>query len=159
LFNFELRRACKPALHSSCIYQTRLLELKLTSRKHGEIRNAANVVLCCQTRKLFRVDLHHDCAPSEVSGGLCHEGRRRAAWSAPGCPEVRQNRNLALANDLVELLFVDFDRFADWWQVRFAGTAFADSGKVLGENAIGPTAGGAISNQRHGSILGLDTND
>ena len=104
LFTLESCRSCKPTLHSGCVDEARLLELKLTSRKHGEIRDAANVVLCCHTRKLFRVDLHHNCAPGEVSGGLCHEGRRRAAWSAPGCQEVRQNRNLALANDLVELL-------------------------------------------------------
>lgn len=86
--------------------------------------------------------------------------RRRTARSAPGSPKVRQNRNLALANDLIELLFVvDFDGFAYWRQIRLAGTAFAHIGKVLSGNAIGPTASGAISNQRHESILGLDTND
>ena len=68
-----------------------------------------NVVLFCQARELLRIDLHHDCTPGEVSGGLCHVRRRHTARSAPRCPEVRQNRNLALANDLVELLFVDFD--------------------------------------------------
>jgi len=83
--------------------------------------------------------------------------RRHLARSAPGSPEVRQNGNLALANDLVELLFVDFDRFADCRQLRFAATAFANIGKVLCGNAIEPTASGAISNQRHGSILGYQS--
>ena len=50
-------------------------------------------------REPFRVDLHHDGTPGEVSGGWRHEGRRRAAWSAPGRPEVPKNRDLALAND------------------------------------------------------------
>ena len=50
--------------------------------------------------------------------------------------------------------FVDFDGFADCRQLRFAGTALADIGKVLGGNAIGCTTRGAISNQRHGYILG-----
>src|SRR3954452_1083377 len=150
----ESCRACKPTLHGGCVHDTRLLKLKLTPRKHGEIRNAANVVLRCDTREPFRVDLHHDCTPGEVSGGLRHEGRHPAAWSTPGRPEVRKNRDLALANHFVELLFVDFDRFADCRQLRLAGTAFANIGKVLRGNAIGPTASRAISNQRHGSILG-----
>src|SRR3954471_16020070 len=76
----ESCRACKPTLHGGCVHDTRLLKLKLTPRKHGEIRNAANVVLCCETREPFRVDLHHDCTPGEVSGGLRHEGL--VAWSA-----------------------------------------------------------------------------
>ena len=66
--------------------------------------------------------------------------RRHTARSAPGCPEFRQNRNLALANDLVELLFVDLDGFADRRQLRLADTAFADIGKMLRGDAIGPTA-------------------
>jgi hypothetical protein len=80
--------------------------------------------------------------------------RRQPARPTPGSPEVRQNRNLAVANDLVELLFVDFDRFAYCRQVRLAGTTFANIGKMLGRNAIGSTARGAISNRGHGSILG-----
>ena len=130
------------------------MELKLTSREHCEIGNATDVVLCCQTREPFRVDLHHNRTPGKLSGGLSHMRRRHTARSAPGSPEVRQNRNLALANDLVELLFVDFDGFADCRQLRLAGTAFANIGKVPGGNAIGSTARGAISNQRHGPILG-----
>jgi hypothetical protein len=51
------------------------------------------------------------------------------------------------------MLFVDFDGFANCGQFRFAGTAFADIGKVLGGNAIGSTAARAISNQLHGRIL------
>src|SRR5215472_866666 len=145
--------ACKPALHSRGIYQARLLELKLTSREHCEIGNAADVVLCCQTREPFSIDLHHNCTPREFAGGLGHLRGGHTARSAPGCPEVRQDRNLALANDLVELLLVDFDGFGYCRQLHPAGTAFADIGKVLGGNAIGSTARGAISNQRHGPIL------
>lgn len=33
----------------------------------------------------------------------------RKARSTPGSLEIGQNRNLTLANDLVEFLFVDFD--------------------------------------------------
>ena len=65
--------------------------------------------------------------------------RRHTAGSAPGSPEGCENWNLALANDLVELLFVDFDGFAYWRQLSLASTAYADIGKVLGGNAIGST--------------------
>src|SRR5215831_12634910 len=116
--------ACKPTLHSGCVYQACLLELKLAPREHREIGNTADVVLCCQTREPFRVDLHHNCTPGEVSGGLRHVRRRHTARSAPGCPEIRQNRNVTVANDLVELLFVDFDGFVYCRQLRFAVTAF-----------------------------------
>ena len=145
--------ARKPTLHSACVYHARLLELKLTSREHCEIGDATDVVLCCQTREPFRVDLHHNRTPGKLSGGLCHVRRRHTARSAPGSPEVRQNRNLALANDLVELLFVDFDGLAYCRQLRFAGTAFPNIGKVSSGNAVGSTARGAISNQRHSPIL------
>ncbi len=113
----------EPALHNRCVHQARLLELKLTSREHGEIGNAADVVSCRQARQTFRIDLHHNSTPSEVAGGLRHVRRRHPARPAPGSPEVRQNWNLAVANDLVELLLVDFDGFADCRQLRLAGTA------------------------------------
>jgi len=96
--------ACNPTLHCLCVYQARRLELKLTLREHREIGNAADVVLCCQAREPFRIDLHHNGTPGEVSGGLCHMRCRHTARSAPGSSEVRQNRNLALANDFVEQL-------------------------------------------------------
>src|SRR4051812_36084058 len=88
------------------------------------------------------------------SRAVCATRGATVRHGPPGRPEVRKNRDLALANHFVELLFVDFDRFADCRQLRLAGTAFANIGKVLRGNAIGPTASRAISNQRHGSILG-----
>ena len=153
---FALQSCClpKPTLHCGCVNQACLLKLKLTSRKHREIRNAADVVPGCKPRVTLRVDLQYDCAPGHISCGLCHVRCCHPAWSAPGGPEVRQDRNLALANDLVELLFVDFQRFANCGQLRPAGTAFSEIGKVSGRDAVGPTARRAISNQRHGSILG-----
>ena len=104
--------ACKPTLHGGCVYEACLLELKPTSGEHREIRNAADVVLCCKSRESFRIDFQNDCTPGEVPSGLRHVRRRHPARSAPRSPEVDQNRNLALANDLVEFLFVDFDRLA-----------------------------------------------
>jgi hypothetical protein len=79
---------CKPTLHRDCVNQACLLELKLTSREHREIRNAADVVLGGKPRVTFRVHLHHDCAPGHISCGLCHVRRCHPAWSAPGSPEV-----------------------------------------------------------------------
>jgi hypothetical protein len=40
-------------------------------------------------------------------------GRCHAARSAPGRPEIGQNRDLALANDLMEFFLVDFDGLAN----------------------------------------------
>ncbi len=154
LFAFQSCCSCKPTLHGGCVYQAYLLELKLTSGKHREIGNAAHVVLRGELRITFRVHFQHDCAPGQLPRRLRHVRRGHAARSAPGRPKIGQNRDLALANDLVELLFVDFDRFADCRQLRLAGTALANVGKVLGGYAVGPSTGKAISNHRHGSILG-----
>src|SRR5579863_1430584 len=71
-----------PTLHGGCIYQARLLELKLTSREHREIGNATDVVLCCQAREPFGVDFHDDRSPSKLSCSLCHVRRRHTARSA-----------------------------------------------------------------------------
>jgi len=75
--------ACEPTLHGGCVHQARLLELKLTSREHGEIGYAADVVLCRQTREPFRIDLHHNCTTSDVAGGLRHVRCRHPARPAP----------------------------------------------------------------------------
>jgi len=106
-------RAGKPTLHGGCVYEASLLELKLTSGKHREIGNAADVVLRGKPRVTFRVHLQHDCAPGEISRRLRHVRRGHAARSTPGYPEIGQNRHLALGNDLMEFLFVDFDGLAN----------------------------------------------
>jgi hypothetical protein len=88
---------------------------------------------------------------------LGHVRRRHPARSTLRSPEIDQNRNFALANDLVKFLFVDFDRLASSRQFRLAGTALANIGKVLGGNAIWLAARGTVANDRHGSILGHDS--
>jgi hypothetical protein len=153
-FALDSRSACKPTLHGSCVDQARLLELKLTPREHREIGNATDVILCRKGREPFRIDLHHDGTAGHVSGGLRDLRRRHPAGSAPGRPKIRQDRDLALANDLIELLLVDFDRLGNCRQLRLASTAFALIRKVRSRNTIRPTTGSAISNEWHGAILG-----
>ena len=113
LFALDSCRACEPTLHGIRVNQACLLELKPASREDREIRDAADVVPGCKRRETFRVHLHHDCTSGEVPRNLRHMRSRRPAWSAPGSPEVGQNRNPALANNLVEFLFVDFKGLAN----------------------------------------------
>ena len=154
LFAFQSCRACKPILHGGCVNQARLLELKVTTREHSEIRNAAHVVLSCKLWEPFRIHFQHDCAPGEISRRLRHVRRGHAARSAPGRPKIRQNRYLAFADNLLKFLFVDFHGLANRRQLCLACSTFSDIGKVPCWNTIGPPTGRTISNHRHRSILG-----
>ena len=63
-------------------------------------------------------------------------------------------RDLAVANDLAEFLFVDFEGLAEGRQLCLVRTAFPYIGEVLCGYAVGSATGSAISNQRHEPVLG-----
>lgn len=102
----------------------------------------------CRCRLVIELDSH--------ACGTLVSRKIRAAVRTCGIPVAKSRHydDQGPGSGQTFALFVDFDRVTDWRQPGLAGTAFANIGKVLGGNPIGPTARRAISNQRHGSILG-----
>ena len=104
MFGGALSCPLQPTLHRVRVHKTRLLELKATARKYGEVRNPTDFVGSGKFREPFRVDLQHDRAASEISRDLCDMRRRHPAGAAPGRPEINEHRNFAVANNLIEFL-------------------------------------------------------
>lgn len=127
--------------------------MKLASGEHGEVRYPLDVVPCGQFRKSLRIDLKHDGAAGEVSRHLGHMRGGRPARTAPRCPEIHENRDLALAHNLVELRRVNFDRLGDSGQGGLARPAPSCIGEMRGWNSIWLCTGGAISDNGHDRLL------
>ena len=96
------------------VYYARLLLYQAASRKDGKVRNSPHLVAVRQLRIALRVHLQHNGSSPHFRSGPLNFGGRYATRAAPGGPEVDQHRNASLANDLIELLNIDFHRLVDW---------------------------------------------
>jgi hypothetical protein len=85
------------------------LELKATAREYGEVRNTLNLVSRSKFREPLRVDLKHDGSACEVMRDLGNMRRRHPARATPLCPKIDEDRNFAVANNLVELFGADLN--------------------------------------------------
>ncbi len=111
--------------------------------KHHKVRDRPNLIQIRQFRVRLRVHLEDQSPPRHLLRQQLDLGRRRKAWSAPGSPEVHQNRNLRILNDRQEIAAVRFDRLVRRSERRFTGSAASCIRQVLRRNAIGRAAGSA----------------
>ena len=96
------------------VHYTRLLLHQTAFGKDGKVRNSPHLVAGRQLRIALRVNLQHNGSSRHFPGGPLNFGGCYATRAAPGGPEVDQNRNASLANDLIELLNTDLHRLVDW---------------------------------------------
>ena len=96
------------------VHYARLLLYQATFGKDGKVRNSPHLVAGRQLRIALRVNLQHNSSSRHFRGGPLNFGSRYATRAAPGGPEVDQHRNASLANDLIELLNIDYHRLVDW---------------------------------------------
>ena len=100
-----------------------MLEGQASVGKDGEVWNSADVVLGGEGREFFGIDLEDDGTPGEIARGLGDVRSGHAARSAPCCPEIHQDGNLAVANHLLEFVLIDFDGLGDWRKRGLARSA------------------------------------
>jgi hypothetical protein len=82
--------------------------------------------------------------------------RRLPARAAPGCPEINEHRNFAVANNFVKFLGVHgYGRFHRR-QRCFASTASSYVRKVFSRNSVWLSASWAISDYGHSWVLLLN---
>ena len=127
-----------------------MLEAQLSAAEDGEVGDALNVIAGGQLRVLFGIHFEDEGLAGEVAGGLGDMRSGHAAGSAPGGPEIHENRNFGVAEDLVELGGTDGEGLGDGWEGIFAGAAAACVGQVTGGDAIGLTTGWAGADDGHG---------
>lgn len=90
-----------------------MLELEPAVGEDSEIGDALDTVTGSEIGVAFGIDLEDDGAAGELAGGLGDVGRSHAAGSAPGGPEIDEDRDFALADNLIEFGGVDFYRLGD----------------------------------------------
>src|SRR6476469_5914643 len=98
----ESGSAFDPSLHGVGVYQACLLELKAAARKYCEVRNAANVEPRGELREPLCVDFEHDGLSRQIARDLRNVRSGHSAGTAPLGPEINEDGNLAVANELVE---------------------------------------------------------
>jgi hypothetical protein len=157
-FFWILGSAREPTFHRISVYQTGLLELKVTASEHRKVRDPLDVVAGRKFRKFLRVDLQDDRLACEVSRDLRNMWRGHAAGSTPFRPEINEHGNFAAAHNFVELRRIDLNGLSYRGQRCFAGAASSCVGKVIAGNSIRLSAGWAISDDGHGKVLLLDAN-
>jgi hypothetical protein len=126
----------QPGFHRVGINETGLLVLKVAVGEDGEVWDALDVEARGKLGVAFGVNFEHDGLAGHFLRDLCHVWRSHAARTAPRSPEIDEDRNATLANDLIEFGGAGFNWFGDGWQSVFAGSASAGVGKVLGGDAV-----------------------
>jgi hypothetical protein len=133
-----------------------LLELQGTTGKYGKVWDSLDFVACGERGKAFGVDFEHDGLSGQIVGHLSYVGRRHAAWPTPLGPEIDQDWDLAVANDLVEFFDSDFYGHGHRGQWGFAGAAFSCVRQVLGRNSVRLPTAWAVSDDGHDDLQMLD---
>ncbi len=131
-----LGRPREPTLHRIGVHKTGLLELKATASEYGEVWYSPDVVPCSKFRETFRVDLQDDGAAREVSRHLCDMRRRSSAGAAPGCPEINEHRNFAVANNFIEFLGIHCYGLCHCRERCLACAASSRVGEVFRRNSV-----------------------
>src|SRR5713101_1635945 len=117
--------------------------------KNGEVGDSAHIETGGQLRITLGVHLEHDCPSCHVRRCSGNLGCSHTARAAPGCPEIDENRNASLGNNLVEQLSIYFQRFGGGRQGCLTRSAASCIRKMLGGDAVLPAALLAGSNDRH----------
>src|SRR5580704_19421046 len=143
------RGGTKPGFQDLMTNNSGLLPDELSGGKDGEVWDAAYRESRGELLVLIGVDFHHNGLTRHVLCGARDFWRSCATRTAPVSPEINQDRNARVLDDLVEQCRVDLDGFIEWRQRRFACTATAGVRQVSGGGAIFLATGFAGSNHRH----------
>ena len=126
----------EPVLHDVVTDEAGLLLDEMACGEDGEVGDTADVVASGQLGVALGVDLEDEGLPGHVGGGAGDLGGGGAAGATPLGPEVDEDGDAGVAEDVVEEGEVDGERLAEWWEGVFAGSAAAGVGEVVGVDAV-----------------------
>ena len=102
----------------------------------GEVGDAADVVACGELGVALGIDFEDECLTGHICGGACDLWGGGAAGATPLGPEVDEDGDAGVADDVVEEGEVDWERLVERGEGIFAGTAAAGIGEVGGVDAV-----------------------
>ena len=141
-------RLLQPLLHDRARHDAGLLIQQEAAADHGEVGDAADVVLGRDLRMALRVDLQDHGASRHVPRGGLDLGRGHLAGAAPVGPEVDEHGHLRVSRDLAERLRIRFDRPRHRRDRRLAGAAAPLVGQPFGRRPVLLSAGRAGQDHR-----------
>ncbi|MCU1242278.1 MAG: hypothetical protein JWO71_3004 [Candidatus Acidoferrum typicum] len=139
----------EPLLHLVVTYDARLLHYHAATIEDDKVGYTAHVVTFGELRIFFCVDLYHYGFAGHVGSGARDFRSGGATRAAPISPEIYEYGNRRVPNNFVELHIVDRQGLSDGWQGRFASSATASAGEILGGDPIFLSAISATANDRH----------
>jgi nucleotide-binding universal stress UspA family protein len=113
----------------------------------------AHVVAARQFGITLSVNFDYDGLPRHFCRRARHLGRSHPARATPCCPEIRQHRNFCILQHFIELLTINFQRFAYRRQRGFTVATPAVIGQMFCRNPVLLSALFAASNERHLALL------
>jgi hypothetical protein len=146
-------RSClhQPGDHLSTIDHAGLLQDDSSVLHHDEIRNTHHVEALRQLRRSFRIHLQYDRAAGHLCRSALNFRCGRSARPAPCSPEIDQDWNASVGDNVVEGIAVDVDGFGNWRQGEFTRATSPRVGEVAARYPVLLSAAGAGTN--HSCIL------
>ena len=124
-----------PAQDIRCTHRARLASDFSAAHEQGKRWNALNSIVRCNFGLVLRIKLGKPHLGLELLRGLLEGGRHALARSAPGGPEIDQQRNIIAAHMLLKTIAIEFERMTD--EDRFSALAAAGViSKTARRNAI-----------------------
>lgn len=142
----------EPRRHLPVIDDSGLLVDDAAVFHHNEIRNVHDAETLCELWPSFCIDFQHDGTTRHLRRGTLNFGRSHSAWTAPGGPEVDQDGNTALGDDLVKGCWIDVHRFGDRGYRGFALPATSVIGEMSRGNPVVLAARCTLANHPDKSI-------
>ena len=112
-----------PFHHLGRGYYPRLLDDDAAVLQDHEVWNALDVIPRGNFGMLLGIDFEHEGPAGHCCGHSFDFRSRRSTRPTPGRPEIHQDRERGLLNDLVEELLIGIDRFGQWCERDLARAA------------------------------------
>ncbi len=128
--------SAEPVFHDVVTDESGLLLDEAACGEDGEVGDTADVVARGQLGVALGIDLENEGLTGHVGGGAGDLGGGGAAGATPLGPEVDEDGDAGVADDVVEESEVDGEWLVERWEGIFAGTAAAGIGEVVGVDAV-----------------------
>jgi len=135
----------QPSPHLRSRRKPGLLEHDAPLTQHYKVRYGLHAEPRRRLRTILRIHLKHNSLPRHLPRQLTDLRCRHPAWCAPCSPEIRQNRNGSLRDNLRERCVVNIQRFIQRRKRRLTRAASASVRKMACRDTVCFSAGWAVT--------------